>query len=77
MEFPLYLYFDSIVHPKVHTQFLKFYPLFFMALEVLKEKSMEMNLKARKEAQILRFSTDFGLFYHFEKLKKIFFSKNN
>jgi hypothetical protein len=35
---------------KLHTQFLKFSPLpFFMALEVVKEKSKKMNLKTRKE----------------------------
>jgi hypothetical protein len=71
--------FDSLdIVQKLHTQFLKFSPLsFFMALGVLKEKSKEMNLKTRKEDYNLGFSTDFGLFYHFGKHRKISFQKIN
>jgi hypothetical protein len=61
---------------KLHIQFLKFVPPpFFVALGVFKEKSKKMNLKTRKEDQNLCFATDFGLFYHFEKLRKIYFQK--
>jgi hypothetical protein len=34
---------------KLHTQFLKYLPLLFMALEEFKEKYEKMNLKTRKE----------------------------
>jgi hypothetical protein len=34
---------------KLHTQFLKFLPPFFMGLEVFKEKSKKMNLRTSKD----------------------------
>jgi hypothetical protein len=59
----------------LHTQFLKFSPPpFFMALQVFKEKSKKMT---RKDGKNLCFSTDFQLFYHFGKLRKINFQKIN
>jgi hypothetical protein len=45
-------------------------PPFFIALEVLKEKSKKMNMISREEDQNLSFSTDFELFYRFGKLRK-------
>jgi hypothetical protein len=48
-----------------------------MALEVVKENSKKMNLITRKEDKNLSFSTDFELFYHFGKLRKISFQKIN
>jgi hypothetical protein len=54
---------------KMYTQFLKFLPpSFFIPLEVFKEKSKKMNLKTRKEKNLC-FSTNFGLFYYFGKLR--------
>jgi hypothetical protein len=48
-----------------------------MALEVFKEKSKKMNFKTRKEDYNLCFLTDFELFYHLRKFRKISFQKIN
>jgi hypothetical protein len=53
----------------MHSVFEIFTPSsFFMALEVLKEKSKKMSMKTRNEDKNLCFSTDFEMFYHFRKL---------
>jgi hypothetical protein len=48
-----------------------------MALPVFKGKSKKMNMISRKDDLNLCFSTDFELFHHFGKLRKISFQKIN
>jgi hypothetical protein len=46
------VFFDMfvLIDSELHTQFFKFSPLpFFMALEVLKEKSKKMTMQTKKE----------------------------
>jgi hypothetical protein len=57
---------------KLHTQFLKFLPpLFFMVLQVFKEKSKKMNMQSRKDD----FQPILNCFIILKSLKKFLFKK--